>query len=195
VTSERLAIPGLILLRATPYEDERGIFSRTFCRHELQDLGVDFSICQCNTSTSYKAGTIRGIHYQLPPRSEQKLIRCVHGSLFDVVVDLRPESPTFLQVSSIVLDGSDTCSLLIPARCGHALQTLEDHTIMNYCTSEPYDHSRERGLRWEDPLLAIPWPMPVSTLSAKDQALPWLEDHLAEISSSMDVKHMSISSK
>lgn len=180
-----LAIPGLMIAEAEPYVDERGVFKRTFSRDELQSIGCDFVISQCNSSHTTHLGTIRGIHYQMPPTAESKLVRCTQGMIFDVVVDLRPESKTFLKIATIYLEESDAFSLLIPERCGHAFQTLEDHTIIEYYSSVPHNREKEGGIRWNDPSLAIDWPIPLTRISEKDRNQPLLSTQLEQLNQNM----------
>lgn len=128
---------------------------------------------------------MRGFHFQFPPHAEQKFLRCIRGSLVDVVVDLRPESPTYLQWDMIELSEQEDAALLIPERCCHALQTLQDNTEIFYLVSAPYTPKAEFGLRWDDPLLNIKWPLKVSNISSKDAAWPHLMDSQAMIAKNM----------
>jgi dTDP-4-dehydrorhamnose 3,5-epimerase len=180
-----LSISGLMIAQAEPYVDERGFFKRTFCRDELQSIGFDLVISQCNSCYTSHLGTIRGIHYQMPPSAESKLVRCTQGMIFDVVVDLRPESETFLQTAAIQLEESDAFSLLIPERCGHAFQTLKDHTIVEYCSSVAHQRGKEGGIRWNDPSLAIDWPLPLTKISDKDINQPLLSSQLEQLNQNM----------
>lgn len=178
---------GLFLVEAEPCTDERGVFTRRFCRQELLQIGIDFTISQYNSSYTAQPGTIRGFHYQVPPVIEMKMIKCIQGGVFDVVLDLRPESGTFLQTFTIELEGSDNLSLLIPERCGHALQTLSPHTIIDYCSSGIYSQSKEGGIRWDDPDLGIDWPLPVGRISDKDKNQPLLSTQLDQLLQSMSI--------
>lgn len=183
---EPLAIPGAFLVQCEPIRDERGWFARALCQRELAENGVDFQVRQANRSFNQKAGTLRGFHFQFPPHAETKLLICVQGSLVDVVVDLRPESPTFLQHVSVELRSDLHLGVLIPQRCCHALQTLTDATEILYQMSTFYSPEAEFGLRWDDPQLGVSWPLEVSEISAKDAAWPLLSDSLGMIKTRMD---------
>lgn len=184
---EPLAIAGAFLIRPEPIGDDRGWFARGFCQREFNEHGVDFAVRQANRSFNLRAGTLRGFHGQYPPHAEQKLLRCVQGSLIDALVDLRPESPTFLQSVLVELSAENQISLLIPERCCHALQTQTDATEILYLVSAYYAPEAEFGLRWNDPRLAIPWPLPVSEISAKDASWPLLGESEPTIRSRMAV--------
>lgn len=176
-----LAIAGAFRITSQPIGDERGWFARAFCQRELAEQGVDFQVRQINRSYNQKAGTVRGFHFQFPPHAEHKFLRCVQGSLVDVVVDLRPESPTFLQTEQVELRADKHEAVLVPERCCHALQTLSDGTEILYQVSAFYAPEAEFGLRWNDPRLGISWPLEVSEISAKDAAWPLLSESLPSI--------------
>ena len=178
---EPLAIAGAFKVTSPPNGDERGWFARAFCQKELLEHGVDFQVRQINRSYNQRAGTLRGFHFQFPPYAEHKFLRCVGGELVDVLVDLRPESPTFLQTETVELRAEDHQAVLIPERCCHALQTLTDATEILYQVSEFYTPEAEFGLRWNDPELAISWPLEVSEISPKDASWPLLSESLASI--------------
>lgn len=178
---EPLAIAGAFKVTSPPIGDERGWFARAFCQKELLEHGVDFQVRQINRSYNQRAGTLRGFHFQFPPYAEHKFLRCVGGELVDVLVDLRPESPTFLQTEMVELRAEDHQAVLIPERCCHALQTLTDATEILYQVSEFYTPEAEFGLRWNDPELAISWPLAVSEISPKDASWPLLSESLASI--------------
>ncbi|MEB3201258.1 MAG: dTDP-4-dehydrorhamnose 3,5-epimerase family protein [Synechococcus sp.] len=180
-----LAIPGAFLVGPEPIGDRRGWFARGFCQQEFAEHGIDFEIRQANRSFNGQAGTLRGFHGQFPPHAEQKLLRCVQGCLVDALVDLRPESPTFLQSVLVELSAENQRSLLIPERCCHALQTQCDATEILYLVSAFYAPEAEFGLRWDDPQLAIAWPLPVSEISEKDASWPLLSDSLPTIRTRM----------
>ena len=182
---EPLAIAGAFKVTNPPIGDERGWFARAFCQKELLEHGVDFQVRQINRSYNQRAGTLRGFHFQFPPYAEHKFLRCVGGELVDVLVDLRPESPTFLQTEMVELRAEDHQAVLIPERCCHALQTLTDATEILYQVSEFYTPEAEFGLRWNDPELAISWPLEVSEISPKDASWPLLSESLASIREQM----------
>ncbi|MCX6985706.1 MAG: dTDP-4-dehydrorhamnose 3,5-epimerase, partial [Lentisphaerae bacterium] len=144
-------------------------FARFFCLNEFKALGLDASIVQINNSLSTTAGTLRGIHYQLPPKAETKIVRCIRGSLYDVIVDLRPESPTFLKWFGVNLSAENRVMIYTPKNFGHAFLTLEDDTEVLYLVTEFYSPEHERGIRWNDPRLGIDWPITPVEISAKDR--------------------------
>jgi dTDP-4-dehydrorhamnose 3,5-epimerase len=173
-----LSLSGAFLVEQQALHDERGSFARAFCDTELAEHGIDFPVRQINNSRNRLAGTIRGFHCQLPPHAEQKFLRCVRGSFVDVIVDLRPESPTFLTTVSVELSADNQLAVLVPERCAHAMQTLEDDTEALYLVSNPYTPHAEFGVRHDDPLLAIDWPIPVTEVSPKDRSWPLLAESL-----------------
>lgn len=152
--------------------DERGFFARFFCVNEYEQHDLDKNIVQINNSLSKDAGTLRGIHYQLPPKSETKVVRCLKGSLFDVIVDLRPDSPTFLKWYGTTLSAENRTMIYVPKRFGHAIITLEDNTEALYLATEFYAPEYERGLLWNDPRIGIQWPIEPVVLSEKDKRHP-----------------------
>ena len=156
--------------------DERGFFARTFCVHEFAAHGLATQWVQCNMSFSAKAGTIRGLHFQRPPMSETKLVRCTRGAIFDVIVDLRLGSTTNGQWYGERLDDDNRRMICVPEGFAHGFQTLSDDVEMLYFHSAPYSAAHEGGLRWNDPELAISWPLPVTDISARDQGFPQLDE-------------------
>lgn len=178
---EPLNIAGAFLVGVEAISDTRGWFARGFCQREFADHGIDFQVVQANRSFNARAGTLRGFHGQYPPHAEQKLLRCVQGSLVDVVVDLRPESPTFLQWQMVELSATNQQSLLIPERCCHALQTQSDDTEILYLVSAFYAPEAEFGVRLDDAQLGIRWPSSVSEISTKDAGWPLLSESLGTI--------------
>lgn len=153
-------------------EDERGFLARTYCDQEFGDHGLNTTWPQCNLTRTLKRGTIRGLHWQAAPRPEVKLIRCVRGAVWDVVVDVRPLSPTFGQWESFELSGDGRRQLYVPAGFAHGFQSLEDNSELHYQMGDSYVPELARGLRWDDPHVGIMWPLPVATLSPRDEALP-----------------------
>jgi dTDP-4-dehydrorhamnose 3,5-epimerase len=168
-TATKLA--GACIIEPQPREDSRGLFARTYCAREFREQGMLDSFVQCNTSWNARKGTVRGLHYQLPPSSEVKLVRCTAGSLWDVIVDLRPDSPTYLQHVAIELSARNRSALYIPEMFAHGFQALEDATEVFYQMSDFYTPKLARGVRYDDPKIAIQWPLPVSSIS--DQDLSW----------------------
>lgn len=152
--------------------DDRGFFARFFCINEFDRAGLRRDIVQINNSLSRDKGTLRGMHYQLAPKAEDKIVRCIRGSFLDVIVDLRPESPTFLQNFQVELSAENRLSLLVPKGFAHGFITLEDNTEAFYMVTEFYAPDRERGLRYNDPRLGIKWPMAPAVISDKDNKWP-----------------------
>ena len=157
-------------------EDDRGFFARTFCREEFEAHGLLPDIAQCNLSYNHAAGTLRGMHYQVEPAVETKLVRCTSGAILDVIVDMRPGSPTFLQHVAVELTAENRRALYIPGMFAHGYQTLVDGAEVAYQVGEFYTPGYERGLRYDDPALGITWPIPVSVISPKDATWPLLEE-------------------
>jgi dTDP-4-dehydrorhamnose 3,5-epimerase len=169
-------LEGVWLVEPQPHNDDRGLFARTYCAQEFGDQGLVNRFVQCNTSWNARKGTIRGLHYQLPPSSEVKLVRCTAGALLDVVVDLRPASPTYLTTYSVELTAANRLALYIPELFAHGFQTLDDSTEVFYQMSEFYDPKLGRGLRYHDPKLGINWPLPVASISDQDLSWPLLSE-------------------
>ena len=160
---------GACIIEPEPQDDSRGLFARTFCAREFREQGLVYTFVQCNTSWNARRGTIRGLHFQIPPSSEVKLVRCTAGALLDVILDLRPDSQTYLQHIGIELTSKNRRALYIPEMFGHGFQTLEDGTEVFYQMSEFYAPKSARGLRHDDPKLGIKWPLPVTSISDQDQ--------------------------
>jgi len=165
-------LAGLKRVVLAPRADERGTFTRWFCDQELHELLEDRHIVQANHSCTAKVGAIRGLHYQEPPHAEMKLIRCVRGRVFDVSVDLRRTSDTFLRSHSLELCGTDQEMIVIPEGFAHGFQVLEANTELLYLHTKHYAPESERGLRFDDPALGIQWPLPVECVSPRDAAHP-----------------------
>jgi dTDP-4-dehydrorhamnose 3,5-epimerase len=163
-------LSGLTLVRRQRIEDERGFFSRLFCAQELAAVGFVLPIAQINHTYTRRRGAVRGLHYQTAPHAEDKFISCLRGAVFDVAVDLRRDSPTFLRWHGEILSAENACSLLVPQGFAHGFQTLTDECELIYLHSRPYAASAEGSLNVLDPLLAINWPLPVSDISARDAA-------------------------
>lgn len=169
------ALQGAYVIEVEKLEDERGFFARSWCVREFAAKGLDPHLVQCNVSFNKRKGTLRGLHYQIPPHAEVKLVRCTKGALFDVIVDLRKDSPTFLKWVGIELTASNHRMLYIPKLFAHGFQTLEDNTEIFYQMSEFYEPAASKGLRWNDPRLDINWPDVGGVMSQKDQTYPDLE--------------------
>jgi dTDP-4-dehydrorhamnose 3,5-epimerase len=169
-------LEGVWIVQSPPHRDHRGLFARTYCAREFGAQGLMDSFVQCNTSWNARKGTIRGLHYQLPPSSEAKLVRCTAGALLDVIVDLRPASPTYLGTYSVELTAANRLALYIPELFAHGFQTLEDSTEVFYQMTEFYDPKLGRGLRYNDPKLGIHWPLSVASISTQDISWPFLPE-------------------
>lgn len=167
-------LAGLYVVELEALRDERGFFARTFCLREFEALGVNLAVAQCNVSLNTRAATIRGLHFQAPPHEEAKLIRCTRGAIYDVAVDIRPGSHTYLRWHSVELTPDNGQMLYIPHGFAHGFQTLADNTEVSYLMSEFYHAESGGGLRWDDPLLAITWPLGNPILSDKDRKHPLL---------------------
>ncbi len=169
------SLPGAWEIRPDRKEDERGFFARTWCRNEFEDHGLNPRLCQCNISFNPRKGTLRGMHYQAAPNQEAKLVRCTRGALFDVAVDLRPESPAFRHWTAVTLTAENRSALYIPEGCAHGFITLEDDTEVLYQMSEFYCADAGRGVRWNDPAFGIAWPAEVCLISERDRTYPDFE--------------------
>ncbi len=152
--------------------DERGFFARSWSRQEFEEHGLNHEIVQCNISYNIRRGTIRGMHYQAWPHEEAKLVRCTRGAIYDVVVDLRPTSPTWQNWIAIELTASNRKTLYIPEGCAHGYQTLRNHSEILYQMCAYYQPEAARGFLWNDPAIAIPWPLPDPIVSTRDRSLP-----------------------
>jgi dTDP-4-dehydrorhamnose 3,5-epimerase len=169
-------IVGAWLIDLEPVVDERGFFARTFCADEFAERGIDPTVAQCNISLTRAAGTIRGLHYQVAPAAETKLVRVVRGAVHDVIVDVRSDSQTYLQHFAVELSEDNRRSLFVPTGCAHGLQTLVDETCVEYQMGAKYTPGTDRGVRFNDPRLAIVWPMPIMEVSARDRGWPLIAD-------------------
>ncbi len=162
-------VAGALLIELEPQFDERGGFARAYCRDEFAAQGISMPICQINLVQTHRSRTLRGLHYQVAPATEAKLVRCVRGAAFDVLVDLRIDSPTYLNWFGTELSASNGHALYVPPLCAHGYMTLQDDTDMFYLVSEPYTPGAERGARFDDPAFNIEWPFDPVVLSDKDQ--------------------------
>lgn len=176
---------GAFIVDAERRGDERGFFARVFCQREFEELGLEANVAQTNVGVSAKRGTVRGMHFQYPLATEAKLVRCMHGAILDVIVDLRPESSTYLEHVAIELDGDGHRAVYVPGRFAHGYQTLQDGTAILYQASAFYTPGAESGLRYDDPRLAITWPLPVTAISTKDFNFDLLETIEGELTTRM----------
>lgn len=165
-------LQGAFVIELEKITDSRGYFSRCFCIEEFKKHGLNPDIKQCNTSYNINKGTLRGLHFQGKPKSEAKLVRCIRGSVYDVIVDLRQGSTTFLQWFAVELNESNSRMLYVPEGFAHGFQTLEDNVEMQYQMSEFYTSELASGIRWNDPNIKIKWPLPDPFLSEKDNSYP-----------------------
>jgi dTDP-4-dehydrorhamnose 3,5-epimerase len=161
-------LKGAFILDLERREDSRGFFARTFCQQEFIQHGLKPIIAQANVAFNIRKGTLRGMHFQYPPIAESKLVRCTRGRIIDIIVDLRPESPTYLDHVAVELTADNYRSLYVPERFAHGYQVLEDTTETSYQVGEFYAPSAEGGLMYKDPRLGLVWPLPVTEISTKD---------------------------
>ena len=168
-------IHGAFLVELEPIVDDRGSFARAFCKREFAEAGIEFDVVQCNLARSQSAGVVRGLHFQQSPAEERKLVRCVAGSIFDVIADLRPGSPTFRRAWWTELDAVRRQALLIPPGVAHGYQSLQDGSEVFYMTDQFYTPELETGVRYDDPVLGIPWPLPAGEVSPRDRRWPLLD--------------------
>lgn len=176
---------GSFILDLERREDDRGYFARMFCQNEFRDHGLEPVIAQANVGFNRSRGTVRGMHFQYPPAAETKLVRATRGAIVDVIVDLRPESPTYLEHVAVELTAENGRSLYVPRRFAHGYQVLEDGTETTYMVGEFYAPELEGGLRFNDPRLGITWPLQVGEVSPKDRGWGLLADVEADVRARM----------
>jgi dTDP-4-dehydrorhamnose 3,5-epimerase len=167
-------LPGAFIVELEKKPDDRGFFSRAFCAREFAEHGVKWQVAQANLSHNHTKGTIRGMHYQVPPATEPKFIRCIRGAVWDVIIDMRPESPTYLDHFGIELSADNYTALYVPDMFAHGNQALTDGAELLYLVGEYYTPGYERGVRYDDPAIGIDWPIPVTIISEKDATWPLL---------------------
>jgi dTDP-4-dehydrorhamnose 3,5-epimerase len=178
-------LKGAFILDLERREDTRGFFARAFCQNEFKANGLKPIIAQANIAFNFKKGTVRGMHFQFPPAAETKLVRCTRGAILDIIVDLRPESPTFLQCVAVELTAENQRALYVPERFAHGYQTLCDNTDTSYQVGEFYTPETEGGLMHNDPRLGLDWPMPATVVSEKDQKFPLFDRVESELKRKM----------
>jgi dTDP-4-dehydrorhamnose 3,5-epimerase len=178
---EHTKLDGVKVIQSEPFRDERGFFNRIFCRKELVAIRPDIIIAQINHSMTALKGTVRGMHFQYPPHAEMKIVRCIKGSIFDVAVDLRKDSSTFLQWHGEILSADNMKALVVPEGCAHGFQSLEDAIEMIYLHTEDYCKTSEGTLRYDDPTVNIQWPLQASYISAKDLSPSFLSTNYGGI--------------
>jgi dTDP-4-dehydrorhamnose 3,5-epimerase len=163
---------GAFIIEVERNEDERGFFGRTWCQHEFNKHGLNPNLAQCSVSFSRKKGTLRGMHYQAAPHEEAKLVRCTSGAIYDVIIDLRPDSATFTRWQGVELTASNYVMVYVPEGFAHGFQTLDENTEVFYQMSEFYSPEHARGVRWNDPAFAIQWPCDQRIISLRDETYP-----------------------
>ena len=169
MTFHETKISGVFEIHLEPKLDERGFFARSWCQREFESNGLNPRLVQCSVSFSARRGTLRGMHFQAAPSAEVKLVRCTKGSIYDVVLDLRIQSPTFKQWMGVVLTAENRKMVYVPEGCGHGFLTLEDKSEVFYQISEFYNAESARGVRWNDPAFQIVWPEKVEVISERDR--------------------------
>jgi len=168
----KIELDGAWLVEPAPNRDSRGWFARTFCEREFGEHGLETRFVQHSTSQNVSRGTLRGMHFQTEPHAEVKLVRCLKGAIYDVIIDLNPGSPTYRQWRGLELSAASMRQLYIPKGFAHGFQTLEDASEIGYLISEFYAPDASTGVRWDDPAFGIKWPLPVTVMSDKDKAWP-----------------------
>ena len=172
---EECSLRGVFEIHLDPKSDERGFFARCWCQKEFESNHLNPNLAQCSVSFNPKKGTLRGIHYQVSPHAEAKVVRCTRGAIYDVVVDLRPDSPTFRSWIAVVLTAEKRNMVYVPEGCAHGFLTLEDDCEIFYQMSEFHDAEAARGVRWDDPAFQIVWPGKVEMISERDRGYPNFE--------------------
>jgi dTDP-4-dehydrorhamnose 3,5-epimerase len=168
-------LPGVFQIHLEPHPDERGFFARSWCRKEFEGHGLNSQLVQCSNSFNTRKGTLRGMHHQAAPYAETKVVRCIRGAIYDVVVDLRPQSPTFKDWIAAVLTAENRSMMYIPEGCAHGFLTLEGQSEVFYQMSEVYNAESARGVRWDDPAFRITWPEKIEVISERDRTYPNFE--------------------
>jgi dTDP-4-dehydrorhamnose 3,5-epimerase len=172
MTFKKTGFPDAYVIDLEPHIDQRGFFARAWCRREFEDRGLNPRLVQCNISYNERRGTLRGMHYQMAPHEEAKLVRCTRGCIYDVIVDLRPDSPMYTNYLGIELSASNRTMLYVPEGVAHGFLTLEDDTEVFYQMSAFYEPDAARGVRWNDPAFNIKWPARVEHIKDRDQNYP-----------------------
>ncbi len=186
-------LKGAFIIDLERREDSRGFFARAFCQNEFKAHGLKTVIAQANIAHNRLKGTLRGMHFQYPPAAETKIVRCTKGAIFDIIVDLRPESPTYLEHIGVELNEDNQRALYVPERFGHGYQVLRDDTDTSYGVGEFYTPATESGLMYNDAVLGLTWPLEVSAISDKDQKFSSLAECETELRRRMSVDSMLIS--
>lgn len=166
------SIEGAFLVEPEPIEDDRGFFARTYCREQFMAHGLDNDFLQHSVAFNLRKGTLRGMHFQRNPYGETKLVRCIRGEIYDVILDIRPASPTFLSWYAVILNEKALRAIYIPEGCAHGYMTLEDNSLVEYLIDKPHSSQAAGGIRFDDPLFGICWPEEPAVISEKDRAYP-----------------------
>ena len=174
-------LSGAYVIELEPFRDERGLFARTFCKREFAQINHNKEFVQFNHSQTAQKGTLRGMHYQIPPSAEIKLIRCIRGSVFDVIIDIRENSPTFLKYFGVTLSENNMKMIYVPEGFAHGFQTLEDNAQMIYYHTNYYTPENERGLNYKDPALKIDWPLTPLNITPKDKKHSFIDTNFKGI--------------
>jgi dTDP-4-dehydrorhamnose 3,5-epimerase len=172
MTFDETVISGVFEIRINRMPDNRGFFARTWCRNEFEEHGLEPVLKQCSISYNARKGTLRGMHYQAAPFAESKLVRCTQGAIYDVVLDLRPQSPSFKNWIAVTLTAENRNMVYMPKGCAHGFLTLQEQTEVFYQMSEVYNAESARGVRWDDPAFRIAWPEKVEVISERDRTYP-----------------------
>lgn len=169
------SLDGVFIIEATPVEDQRGLFRRHFCKRELASVGIEFEVAQGNISENLRALTLRGFHYSTLPSRESKILSCIAGRAWNVTIDVRPHSPTYMRRMAVEISAENRRSILVPAGCANAFLTLADNTLFHYYMGEYYGVASDRGFRYDDPQFAVEWPDSPAVISEKDLGLPFYQ--------------------
>jgi dTDP-4-dehydrorhamnose 3,5-epimerase len=174
-------LSGLYKVQPTPFTDDRGSFARIYCKKDFLSIGFNKEFVQINHSYNIFAGTVRGLHYQIPPFSDAKLIYCIQGSIFDIVVDIRENSSTFLQSYCIELSSENKLGIFVPEGFAHGFQTLQKNTLVVYHHTDYYSPDFEAGIRFDDPVLSIKWPLEVINMSDRDKSFQFIDNNFQSL--------------
>jgi dTDP-4-dehydrorhamnose 3,5-epimerase len=180
VTFAETSLPGAMIVEMEKRSDDRGFFARVFCAREMAAIGLNPDAVQINVSYNKDKGTLRGMHYQIAPATETKLVRCTRGAILDVIIDMRPDSPTYLQHIKVELTAENHRALYVPGMFAHGYITLTDDTEICYVVSEYYTPGCERGARWDDPAFGIEWPLKPIGMSGKDAVWPLMSERMVD---------------
>lgn len=186
-------LKGAYIIDLDRKEDARGFFARAFCQKEFEEHGLKPIIAQANVAFNHRRGTLRGMHFQYPPAAESKLVRCTRGAILDIIVDLRPESPTYRHHVAVELNEDNARALYVPERFAHGYQVLRDKTETSYQVGEFYTPGSEGGLMYNDPRLGLKWPLSVSVISEKDQSWKLLSEQENELKARMNLSAAAVS--